>query len=122
MFKFEEPNWVPKTVRLISYQEMSRDKTNVLSKIQRLVCKWFKITPEQRYNYKIQAKLHCEGDAPILLNTIILDKLQHKWVVVSNSTTYRGEGVIDVLLNSVEPIPYNEPTGEVCVINQMYPG
>jgi hypothetical protein len=82
------------TLTILSYEIEDKIETTRLTKIQKLVCKWFKITPEKLYLYTIEVKVR-PGHS-VRSNDDILMKDESLWRIIKIMGEY-------VILYTIRP-------------------
>jgi len=72
-------------------------KATQLTKVQKLICKWFKITPETKYHFKLSVRII--GKHHIKTGDFVMSDDGHKWIVCR---VHESNGWIQ--MNSVLPL------------------
>ena len=101
----------PREVNVSMFRVNKKTEAVRLSKVQRYVCRLFKITPEVKYNYEVAVEI----DAPKIIrkNNIVLTSDKNKWLVVE-------EFGVRLLLVNIEPIVLNSIIGKMYRMSSVY--
>jgi hypothetical protein len=117
-FKWEQPQLQQHGVersygfKVVSHIIKETIEASTLTWLQKLVCKWFKITPEKKYWYVIKVKT----DTPkaVRINDGVIGLDGNKWRVCDIDKEQYVE------LRNFEPIVVNGIHGEMMVFCSMY--
>ena len=86
-------------------------EANTLTRLQQLVCRWFKITSERKYWYVI--KIKTDQPNAVRVNDGVMGVDGNKWCVCGIDEQY-------VELRNFEPIVVNGTYGEMVIFCSMY--
>lgn len=70
-------------ITINSFELKSKVKIDRLTKLQKLICKLFRITPEVLYDFVIE--ISTEGVHPIMAGDMVLTQDETKWMVLNVS-------------------------------------
>lgn len=88
-------------------------ESNKLSRIQKLICKWFKITPERKNWYSVFITIK-EPSMFLAISDIVIDRGGNKWVV----TDWYEDGSYRFV--NINPLPYCSCHGLMAVISRSF--
>lgn len=97
-----------KTFKIIFSTCTEQKKSQNLSKLQRLICKWFKIKPDEGYFFTFLAQTDISG--LVNKNDLIIDKYGVVWTV-------EFINLYHIKIKNTTPIDFREVNGEVAIFS-----
>lgn len=84
-------------IKVESYKILEKNESVNLTWIQKLVCKWFKITPKPNVFYKIEVDVKLDASTRLMVGDYVLSAMGDRFMVTG--ITQNGNLILDSLYN-----------------------